>query len=706
MRLSLTNPGAPLPALRTDLRISESAPGQDGGQRWVIYDPLRHRYFQVGRQTLHLLSLWGHRTTAAIKAAYLEKYRAPVDDSAIETVQKFLTNNHLTRGGQPGALADQRARTRRTLFQWLTRNYLFFRIPLIRPHPFLNATWPLVAPLFTRAATWTIIALGLLGLWMASRQPQAFWSYATSMATFGSLVGLALTLAVTKSLHELGHAYQCHRRGCRVPEMGVAFMVLFPILYTDASEAWRLKARRDRVMIDAGGVFVELALAAIATLLWVFLPDGPVRMAAFMVATTGWVLSLLVNLNPFMRFDGYYLLSDLWGIQNLQPRSFALGRWYLRRTLFGVTDPVPEPLPRGLRGRLILYAYATWIYRFFLLLGIALLVYHLFFKALGVLLFVVELYFFIARPILREGAEWWARRGQIARAPRFYITLTLLAGLIALCTWPLPKTLKLPALYFVGTQFDVYPQHDAQLASIAVQQGQTVAIGDPLFTFTLPDLAIEKTTAEAELTRIATQMRRLTSDAQDRSNAIILATERQLYQERLAAFAQTEAQLTVRAEAPGIVAEIAPELKPGLWVARTTLLARIVDPAQATVTAYISEEDRVFLGHQTAGTFIPDAPGLAKTPVTLKDIAVSRTERLEPRDLLASSGGPLAVIADAGTDTVTVDNWFRVTATPDQNPRQAPTLTRGKLRNKGEPVSLATRAFRQIARVVVRETGL
>ncbi|MBM7069288.1 hypothetical protein [Actibacterium sp. 188UL27-1] len=706
MRLSLANPDAPLPALRTDLRISESAPGQDGGERWVIYDPLRHRYFQVGRQTLHLLSLWGTRTTAALKAAYLEKYRAPLDDTVIEMVQKFLTTNHLTQSGKPGALADQRARTRKTLFQWLTRNYLFFRVPLIRPQPFLTATWPLVAPLFTRAATYAIIALGLLGLWMASRQPQAFWSYATSMASFGSLLGLALTLAVTKSLHELGHAYQAHRRGCRVPEMGIAFMVLFPILYTDVSEAWRLKARRDRVMIDAGGVCVELALAAIATLLWVFLPDGPLRMAAFMVATTGWILSLLVNLNPFMRFDGYYLLSDLWGIQNLQPRSFALGRWNLRRALFGVTDPAPEPLPRGLRRRLIAYAYATWIYRFFLLLGIALLVYHLFFKALGVLLFVVELYFFIARPILREAGEWWSRRAQIARAPRFYATLTVLTGLILFCTWPLPKTLKLPALHFVGTQFDVYPKHDAQLTAVTARIGQAVTSGDPLFTFTLPDLAAEKASAQAELTRIATQTRRLTSDAQDRSNAIILATERQLYQERLTALEQTEGQLAVRAEAPGLLADIAPDLRPGLWVSKTTLLARIVNPAQSNITAYIAEEDRVFLGDQRQGTFIPDDPARPKTAVTLAQIAVSRSETLETRELLMSSGGPIATIADAQTDTVPIDNWFRVTATPDTAALQSPTLVRGIIRIKGEPVSLATRAFRQIARVLVREAGL
>ncbi len=87
--------------------------------------------------------------------------------------------------------------------------------------------------------------------------------------------------------------------------MGVAFMVLAPTLYTDASDAWRLKERRKRLLIDAAGVLTEMAIAAIALFLWAFLPNGPWRSAMFFISATAWIMSVAVNLSPFMRFDGY-----------------------------------------------------------------------------------------------------------------------------------------------------------------------------------------------------------------------------------------------------------------------------------------------------------------------------------------------------------------------------------------------------------------
>ena len=192
--------------------------------------------------------------------------------------------------------------------------------------------------------------------------------------------------------------------------MGVAFLVMFPVLYTDTTDAWKLQSRRDRLRIVTAGVRTELYLALIATFLWGVLPDGSLRSAAFFIATTSWVTSVLVNISPFMRFDGYYAFSDLIGVENLQQRAFELGRWRLRRWLWGLNDPLPEPMPRRRARLLILYAWGTWLYRFFLFLGIALLVYHFFFKVLGIFLFIVEVLWFIVMPIFKEVRTWRERR--------------------------------------------------------------------------------------------------------------------------------------------------------------------------------------------------------------------------------------------------------------------------------------------------------
>ena len=138
---------------------------------------------------------------------------------------------------------------------------------------------------------------------------------------------------------------------------------------------------------------------------------------AFLLATTTWVSTVLINASPFMRFDGYFLLSDFLQMPNLHARAFALARWDLRERLFALGEPAPEHFPAARRG-LILFAWATWIYRLVLFLGIAALVYHFFIKALGIFLFLVEIVWFIARPLWSEIGAWRQRGAAIGGSRR------------------------------------------------------------------------------------------------------------------------------------------------------------------------------------------------------------------------------------------------------------------------------------------------
>lgn len=167
----------------------------------------------------------------------------------------------------------------------------------------------------------------------------------------------------------------------------------------------------DRIAL--AGVKVELSLAALATLTWSFLPDGPLRTATVLLATTTWLTSLAVNLNPFMRFDGYYLLSDMLRMPNLQEGAFAQARWKMREWLFGWNAPAPEIFAARSHLGLTVYAFGTWLYRLVLYLSIAFLVYHFTIKLAGVLLMAVEVIWFIALPVAREGLLWWRARRNI-----------------------------------------------------------------------------------------------------------------------------------------------------------------------------------------------------------------------------------------------------------------------------------------------------
>jgi hypothetical protein len=136
-----------------------------------------------------------------------------------------------------------------------------------------------------------------------------------------------------------------------------------------------------------------------------------------------------------MRFDGYFILSDFLEMPNLHERSFALARWRLREWLFDLGEEKPEHFGRRREIGLIAFAWAVWVYRLVVFLGIAVLVYHFFIKIIGVFLFMVEIIWFIALPIRHELQAWAKRWPQIrsrSRSRRSVLLLALLSGLLSL----------------------------------------------------------------------------------------------------------------------------------------------------------------------------------------------------------------------------------------------------------------------------------
>jgi putative peptide zinc metalloprotease protein len=279
-----------------------------------------------------------------------------------------------------------------------------------------------------------------------------------------------------------------------------------PVLWTDVTDAWRLSRRSERLLIDAAGMLAELTLAALATLLWSVLPDGALRSGAYLLASTAWLITLTINLNPFMRFDGYYLLSDSLDIANLQDRSFALARWHLRESLLNFNLAPPEVWPAQYRRWLIGYAYSTWAYRLLLFAGIAFAVYHFFFKALGLGLFAVEIGWFIVRPIAKEIAVWRQLLTTLKTPlrPRWTWLVPVLA--VALLFIPWQTRLLLPGLLRAEAELTLYSPQPAQVLHVGVQEGDAVQAGQILLELTSPDLDFKINAARRRLAELTEQL--------------------------------------------------------------------------------------------------------------------------------------------------------------------------------------------------------
>ncbi|MBV1706406.1 MAG: biotin/lipoyl-binding protein [Hyphomicrobiales bacterium] len=694
------------PRLRDDLRLSQGAAHVSGSPTWLIFDPLNFRYYQIELELFDLIQIWNLCDNAeSLQRLYFARTGQNLDQALFGRVYDFADRQELFEENLTGwrSYWDRRERARPGWITWLIHNYLFIRIPLVRPDRFLAAMSPFVAPLYSRWTAALISLCGVLGLYLASRQWDAFTR--TFMAFFspGGFALFVLALVFVKSMHELGHAFTAARYRCSVLTMGIAFLVMTPMLYTDVTDSWKLQSRQ-RMAIDAAGIIVELAIACLATLFWSFAADGPWRSAMFLLATTSWLSSLVINLSPFMRFDGYYLASDALGVPNLQPRAFRLGTWALREMLFGLGEPAPDQLPLHRRRLVTAYAYCVWLYRAVVFFGIALLVYHYFFKLLGIILFFVEVGWFLARPVFNELATWWTMREPILAARRTPWSLGALALVLALLLLPLPRSVQVPALLEPGHFARVYPETNGDVEAVKVVAGERVKVGQTLFTLSSQKLQLALAQARARLALADARLARRAGSATDLANSLPLEAQRALLQKTLAGLALQQQKLDIKAPISGRIAYLWRGLRRGTTIAADQQAALIIAAAPPHIKGYVHAADLQRLSATGRGEFVPESLTGRSFAVQLRKIDIASRGRLTAPYQASIFNGQIAVRPDTTNDLIPDDALYEARFT-GQGMMDVPYFQRGTILAKGRPSSLALYAWRRAAAILVRESG-
>ncbi len=701
------NPALVLPALRADLALLPGSAAEDGSPTWLIHDVCRNRYFKVGLDAFRALKHWQAGLAASDFMTQCEADGVAMDEQDLQGLLQFVQVNQLMELSDHGSvqrLTELHKNTRQHWFKWLLHHYLFIKIPLWRPDAFLDKTWPMVSRLLRPGVLWTVRALGLVGMLMVLQQWDVFLTTFLHFLSWQGLALYGLTLAVVKSAHELGHAYMAKKYGCKVGSIGVAFLLLFPVLYTDTTDAWRLRSNRDRLRIVVAGVGTELHLAMLATFAWSFLPDGPLRSVAFFVATTSWITSLLVNLSPFMRFDGYFAFSDWLNAENLQPRSFALARWHLRETLFGWGEPAPEVLPVWRKRLFIGYAYATWVYRLSLFLGIALLVYHFAFKLLGILLFAVEIGWFIFLPMKNEILQWWQKRQSIQNNRHTQITLAGLLLLVLFMVLPWRSTLAVPGVLLAGEFRPLYASERGQVSEILVKPGARVESQTPLVRLSQPELthAISQTMRELDL--VHEKIQRQAGSARDLQDALVLTQQQIELQTRLKRLNQRVERLTLQAPIKGRVSQME-TLQIGQWVSENSPLLTLRSEQGLRVMALVPSSDlhRIEAGAQAV--WISNLPGSPRLELKLSRIDQTAVQQLLWPELASEFGGPVPARKDAHQQLHPEGAWYQLEldSVADQ---MAPTQQQaGQVLVQAKPESVLGRYLRHAAAIWIRESG-
>ncbi|MEM6550615.1 MAG: PqqD family peptide modification chaperone [Planctomycetota bacterium] len=381
------------PRLRSTVQCGRQ---QYRGRQWyVVMDPSNNQHFRLSAAGYRFVGLLdGRRSIQDAWEAVQEQLEdeAPTQGEALRLIGQLHTSNLLDHELSPdaGRMFERRQKRIRKEVGGYLKNLLFARVPIWDPDRFLNRWLPAVAWLFGPVG-WVLWAgLLVLGGWSLLGRFDELWAQTGNVLAPQNLIWLYVCLVGIKLLHELGHAFACKRFGRRrhgqgeVHTVGIMLMVLTPVPYVDATSAWTLPSKWQRAFVGAAGMYAELAVAAVAAVVWSQTADGTLAHAlAYNLIFIAGVSTILFNANPLIKFDGYYILSDVIETPNLYQRAQQYMTYLIRRYVYGVRQLINPAAGGNLKERF-------W----FVVFGLASLAYRLFLGVV-IIMFVADKLFFI-----------------------------------------------------------------------------------------------------------------------------------------------------------------------------------------------------------------------------------------------------------------------------------------------------------------------
>ena len=398
--------------LKLRLRISLKLHRQfyRGTQWFVLQDPINNSFFRLNRAAYQFLAMLdGRRDVNTIWQACLEEYdeMAPTQGEVIQLLGQLYTSN-LLQGDVPvdteGLLKRHKQRKRKEYENQL-KGILFAKIPLWDPDLFLNRFVGLFRWLFGYAGL--LLFLGLFGsaLFYLSQNTDELYLQAQDTLSPGNIPILVVIFTFIKVVHEFGHGFACKHFGQEenqageVRKMGIMLMLMTPIPFVDATSSWALRNKWKRIFIAAAGMYVELMLAAVAAIVWANTSEGDaVHIAAYNVMFISSITTLLFNGNPLLKYDAYYMLSDVLEIPNMAQKGVLHYFYLVKRYIWGVKAATPPTEDKKEQTQLIIYAVLSYFYRFVIFSGIFFILAETAF-ILGFLYGCFLLYTFILAPV-------------------------------------------------------------------------------------------------------------------------------------------------------------------------------------------------------------------------------------------------------------------------------------------------------------------
>jgi putative peptide zinc metalloprotease protein len=630
------------PRLKTQARVRRH---RFRGEVWyVVQDPASgrfHRYTPATYQVLGLLD--GGRTMDEVWNAAAEQLGddAPGQEEVIRLLSQLHAADLLQTEVSPDTaeLFERSVRQSRARGKANWKNPFSIRVPLWDPDRFLARTLPFVRaiPPWLAWAVWlTVVAAG--AALAAVNWAELTENVSDRVLSAQNLLLLWLVFPVIKLLHEMGHAYAVKAGGGEVHEMGILFLVFMPVPYVDATAAGGFRSKWRRAFVGAAGMVTEVFIASLCMFVWVLAEPGTTRALAFDAMLIAGLSTVIFNGNPLLRYDGYYVLSDLIEIPNLATRGNQYWRCLAERWLFRLRDVERPLLASGERGWFLFYAPAAFLYRTAVMVAIVLFIAGEWFF-IGVVLALWGVATMLVWPVAKfVGYLWTSPR--LARARNRAIAVTA-AGIALVAVFlfavPMPLRIQTEGVVWLPEEAMVRAGADGFVRGTLVRAGTRVEAGAPLVESHDPVVAAQVRVLEARLAELEAKL-----DAQlfsERVQAELtrreLAREEANYRRAL----ERAEQLVARSAVPGVFVIAQPDDLPGRFVRKGQMIGHVTQDARLLVRVVVSQDDVDLVRSRLTRADVRLAGRIAEVhPATVVREVPAAKDQL-PSAALSSEGG-------------------------------------------------------------------